>query len=83
MKFAKALAKDRIASGMTQAELGERCKITRMQVSKFELGTTFPEPKEVRRLAKVLGIDGSRYEIFIIKDFAKKRGLKKVKVTIG
>lgn len=82
MKFAKKLVKDRRAKELTQAELGVLVKITRMQISKFELGVVNPEPREVRKIAKVLDADPAEYELLIVKDFARKRGLKKVSVSI-
>ena len=60
--FAVRLKELREAAGLSQAELGERARITRVQVNRLESGKRSPNWSTVQALAKALGVKCDAFE---------------------
>ena len=50
------IKKARLAAGLTQGELAKKLSISVVSVCKWENGHTFPRPKRLKQVAKVLHI---------------------------
>ena len=57
MLLSKRLKELRIASGLTQRELGERVNVTKVSICCYENGTRTPTLDTLTKLGKVLGVD--------------------------
>jgi transcriptional regulator with XRE-family HTH domain len=55
--FSLRLKQLREAAGLTQKQLGERARLTRVTVARFEAGTRFPSWMTMIDLADALGVD--------------------------
>ena len=56
VKFGGMLARLRKRADMTQSELGDRLGVTRQAVSKYEVGTSFPDLSMLASIAEVFGV---------------------------
>ena len=46
----------RVAQGLTQAELGEKCGMADSQIGVYERNECIPKEKNLRRIAEALGV---------------------------
>jgi transcriptional regulator with XRE-family HTH domain len=63
MIFIKNLKEYRKKSGLTQAQLAEKVKVTSNYIGMLEMGRNFPATDLIERIAKVLNIE--MYELFV------------------
>lgn len=49
----------RIAKGMTQKQVAEKCKMADSAIRKYESGKVDPKPKTIQRIADALGVPAS------------------------
>jgi transcriptional regulator with XRE-family HTH domain len=56
-KFGERLRASRIKRGVSQAEVGDSCGVTRASVSQWETGVTTPSQDKLEIVAKFLGVD--------------------------
>lgn len=59
--LAKRLAAARLDAGLTQAELAQRCRLQRQQITYFERGARVPSLKQLLRIAGALGLPLQRF----------------------
>lgn len=50
------IKKARLTAGLTQGELAEKLSVSTVAVCKWENGVTFPRPKRLKQISKVLHI---------------------------
>lgn len=50
------LRAERLRLGLTQSKLGKRAKVATSDVSRIETGRLTPYPRQLARLARVLGV---------------------------
>ena len=56
MKLGEKILKYRKNKGLSQEELGEKVDVTRQTISNWELGETQPNPEQLKKLSKELGV---------------------------
>jgi transcriptional regulator with XRE-family HTH domain len=62
--FARNIRENRRKSGLTQAQLAEKAKVSTHYIALIELARNIPKVETIERLAKALNID--IYELFIV-----------------
>ena len=56
MKFSEKLTKLRKEKGLSQEELADKLDVSRQSVSKWELGTTYPEMDKLLAMCKIFNV---------------------------
>lgn len=56
MKLGENILMRRKKQGLSQEQLGEKVNVTRQTISNWELGETAPNPEQLKRLSKALGV---------------------------
>ena len=56
MDVAKKIRKYRLARGLTQKALGDKCGINEVTIRKYELGDRNPKPDQLQKIADALEV---------------------------
>jgi transcriptional regulator with XRE-family HTH domain len=82
MTFANSLKAWREGADLSQENLAKKVGISRNAISRYETGKDFPGPKIRKALAKALKADVKMWEVYIMRDLAKDKGILHVEFTV-
>jgi transcriptional regulator with XRE-family HTH domain len=83
LTFAQILRSHRMSEGWSQEELGKKIRVSKMTISHFERGKTFPTPENLKAIAKVFGMPVESFLRYILQDYAAKHGNFQVEIKAG
>ncbi|MBC7660691.1 MAG: helix-turn-helix transcriptional regulator [Chitinophagaceae bacterium] len=82
MTFANSLKAWREGEDLSQEDLAKKVGVSRNAISRYETGKDFPGPEIRKALAKALEADVKQWEVYIMRDIAKEKGIKHVEFSI-
>lgn len=74
LTFAQVLKAHRMSGGFTQQDLADRVGVSKMTISHFERGKTFPTPENLQAIARTFGMPVEAFLRYVLQDYAAKHG---------